>query len=82
MMTWNWPACVKLPFTDASASMAGTFALPGSASAKRILVMQWVTATMLSLPPTSLSSSCASSRYFPMFPPSDGACALLPNLFE
>ena len=56
MITWNWPACVKLPFTDFSASMALTSAFAGSAKAKRMRVMQCVTATMFSLSPTSLSS--------------------------
>ena len=66
MMTWNWPACVKLPFTTFMASMPLTSAFAGSPSTKRMRVMQCETAAMFSLPPTSCKSSLASSVYFPM----------------
>ncbi len=66
MMTWNCPACVKVPFALGSPSMASTSALPGSTSTKRMRVMQCVTAEMFPLPPTRSRSLAASSVYFPI----------------
>src|SRR5699024_10880979 len=80
MMTWNWPAWVKVPLADLIFSMRGTSALAGSFSTNRIRVTQWDTAAMFSLPPTAASSSLASSRYLPMkHPPSTQHTA---NLFK
>ena len=66
MMTWNWPPCVKVPFDVASPSMALTSAFESSFKTNLMRVMQWLTAAMFSLPPTSLKSSVASCAYLPM----------------
>ena len=49
--------------------MPGTSALDSSLSTNLILVMQWVTAAIFPLPPTSSSSFAASAAYLPMCPP-------------
>ena len=81
MMTWNCPACVKVPFALGSSSIAATSALSGSTSTKRMRVMQWVTAEMFSLPPTKSSSLLASSVYFAMSRPPSSRPGVA-NLFE
>ena len=68
MITWYCPAWVNVPFTHLIFSISFVFAFFSSARTNRILVMQWDTAEMFSLPPISSRSSFTSSVYFAMIP--------------
>ena len=60
IITWNWPAFVKVPLTAGIDSMTLTLAFFSSPRTKRIRVAQWVTAVTFSLPPIAWSRSLAS----------------------
>ena len=71
IITWNWPPCVKLPFTEGNSSIFFTSAFFSSARTKRILVAQWVKETTFSFPPinsNSFSASFENSAILPIPP--------------